>query len=193
MDLYLYQGLARYNIIESGRLLLRPFAMSDVDDMYVYASRPENLTFVFPPHQSKDETAQAIVQQFMKAPLGHWAIELKADHRMIGSINFIKIDQKRMSAEIGYVLNMDYWGLGLVAEALKTLVVFSFEQFGLKTLIIKVDKENQASKSVALKAGFQFHKAYKATNQYTGQIRDFEEYQLRKRDYDETSRNTELH
>jgi len=189
----IYEGLARYNLIETERLLLRPYSMADVDDMYAYASRPENLTFIFPPHLSIEETAQTIAHRFMKEPLGHWAIELKGEARMIGSIDLLKIDQKSKSAELGYVLNMDYWGQGLMTEAVKTLVAFAFEQFALKTLIINVDKDNQASKNVAQRAGFKFLKAYKASNSYSSSIRDFESYQMTKKDYDQTSRDTELH
>lgn len=57
-----------------------------------------------------------------------------------------------------------------------------FEQFGLKKLILLIDKENVPSKKVALKSGYHLVKKFKGTNQYSKKIRDFEQYELGKSD-----------
>jgi len=188
----IYVKLAEFSIIETKRLLLRPFDLEDAEDMFDYSGNPENLKFVFAPHLSLSETRFSIANDFMKSPLGKWAIELKSEHRLIGDIHFVKISDKNQSAEIGYVLNQNYWNQGLLTEALKVLTEFSFEQFGLKKLILLIDKENIPSKKVALKSGYHLVKKFKGTNQYSKKIRDFEQYELGKSDDEIYQKNSEI-
>ena len=181
----IYVKLAEFSIIETKRLLLRPFDLKDAEDMF-------DLKFVFAPHLSLSETRFSIANDYMKSPLGKWAIELKSELRLIGDIHFVKISDKNQSAEIGYVLNQNYWNQGLLTEALKVLTEFSFEQFGLKKLILLIDKENVPSKKVALKSGYHLIKKFKGTNQYSKKIRDFEQYELRKSDDEIYQKNSEI-
>ena len=117
----IYVKLAEFRLIETRRLILRPFVLSDAEEMFAYSGNPENLKFVFAPHLSLEETRFVIANNYMKNPLGKWAIELKAEHKLIGDIHFVKISEKNQSAEIGYVLNQNYWNQGLLTEALKVL------------------------------------------------------------------------
>ena len=171
----IYVKLAEFRLIETRRLILRPFVLSDAEEMFAYSGNPENLKFVFAPHLSLEETRFAIANNYMKNPLGKWAIELKAEHK-----------------EIGYVLNQNYWNQGLLTEALKVLTEFSFEQFALKKLELLIDKENPASKKVALKSGYQMVKKFKGSNQYSAKIRNFEQYEQRKNDYEIYRKKSEI-
>ncbi len=172
----IYEKLATFNVIETPRLLLRPLSMTDATDMFDYASKPENLVYVFPAHQNLAETRETIATLFMKAPLGKWAIELKASSVMIGTITFVKLDEKARTAEIGYTLNQTYWGQGLMTEAVRTLAEISLTEFGLRSLDIVVDSENIGSCKVAEKSGFSLKENYKALNPYTKILRNFKRY-----------------
>ena len=174
----LYLKLAEFNSFHTPRLILRPFQLADAADMFEYSSDSANLEFIFLPHRSIEETCLSLANNFMKSPLGKWAIELKDEKKMIGVLHFIKISEKNHSAEVGYVLNKAYWRQGLLTEALRTLTELSFEEFGLKSLELLIDVENVASKRVAEKSGYQLIKVFKAKNQYTGIIRKFEKYEL---------------
>ena len=140
----IYVKLAEFSIIETKRLLLRPFDLKDAEDMFDYSGNPENLKFVFAPHLSLSETRFSIANDYMKSPL------------------------------------------------LKVLTEFSFEQFGLKKLILLIDKENVPSKKVALKSGYHLVKKFKGTNQYSKKIRDFEQYELGKSDDEIYQKNSEI-
>lgn len=177
--------LAEFTEIETARLNLRPVVMTDSAAMFEYSSDWENLRYVFAPHLSIEETQFAIAHHFMRQPLGKWGLELKDEHKLIGTLNFTKIDEKNARVELGYVLNRAYWGQGMMTEALSALTEFCFEVFGLKTLQILVDQENLTSVRTAQKAGFQFVKRFKATNQYSQKISEFEMYQLTKKEFDE--------
>ncbi len=43
----IYEKLATFNVIETPRVILRPLSMTDAEDMFDYASKPENLVYVF--------------------------------------------------------------------------------------------------------------------------------------------------
>lgn len=172
----LYEKLATFNWIETPRLFLRPLSMTDAGDMFDYASKPENLVYVFPAHRHLAETRLAIATLFMKAPLGKWGIALKSTDVLIGTITFVKIDEKQRNAEIGYVLNQKYWGQGLMTEAVQTLTEMSLTEFDLTYLDIVVDSENTGSIKVAEKSGFSLQEHYKALSPYTKVLKDFKRY-----------------
>ncbi|GHU36120.1 N-acetyltransferase [Bacilli bacterium] len=172
----IYEKLATFNIIETPRLVLRPLSMTDAEDMFDYASKPDNLVYVFPAHHNLAETRLTIATLFMKAPLGKWGIELKSEAAMIGTVTFVKLDEKARTAEIGYTLNQKYWGQGLMTEAVRTLAEISLTEFGLCQLAIVVDAENIGSCKVAEKSGFILQENYKALNPYTKILRNFKRY-----------------
>lgn len=172
----IYEQLATFNIIETERLLLRPLSMSDASDMFTYASQADNLIYIFPKHKDLSETKLIISNMFMKEPLGKWAIEEKRNHKMIGTITFVKLNEQERGAEIGYVLNKAYWSQGLMTEAVNTLSDMSLTVFGLAYIDIVADVDNLGSTKVAEKSGFHVVETYKAINPYTKVHRIFKRY-----------------
>lgn len=146
--------------------------------MHEYASDAENLKFIFPPHDSKADTEHGLVYSFMKEPLGKWAIVLKDNQKMIGSIDFVKFD-KGDPSEIGYVLNKKYWGRGLMTEALLAISKNAISELSLRKLELVIDEENSASQRVAQKAGYELIETFKKPNRYTKSIRRYTRYQLK--------------
>ncbi|GAB2021853.1 GNAT family N-acetyltransferase [Pseudolactococcus yaeyamensis] len=172
----IYEKLATFNIIETSRLILRPLSMMDAKDMFNYASKPENVVYVFPAHHDLAETRLIIATLFMKEPLGKWAIELKSEAVMIGTVTFGKLDEKARTAEIGYALNQRYWGQGLMTEAVRTLAEIGLTEFGLRYLDIVVDVDNIGSGRVAEKSGFVLKESYKALDSYIKIVKNFKRY-----------------
>lgn len=63
-------------------------------------------------------------------------------------------DVERLSAEIGYWLSEDYWGAGIVSEAVKTVCDYVFENTKIIRLFATVYEYNPASMRILEKAGF---------------------------------------
>ena len=131
----IWTHLAAYSLIETQRMYLRPFLFEVAEDFYKIASNPDNLQFIFPAQADLAETQYVLANYFMKNPLGVWAICDKETNQMIGSIKFEKLDEIKGEAELGYFLHKDFWGKGLMTEAVKELVYLSFEKFQLKELV----------------------------------------------------------
>ena len=149
-------------VIETERLILRPWQESDLDDFYAYASVPGVGEMAgWPYHQSID-TSREILQGFITAK-NDFAIVHKQDKKVIGSIGIHKSwatgheDYKHLkSKKIGYVLAKDYWGQGLVPEAAKAVINHCFTTLGLDAITIEHFISNNQSRRVIEKCGFQY-------------------------------------
>jgi ribosomal-protein-alanine N-acetyltransferase len=66
----------------------------------------------------------------------------------------MNVDSYVKKADIGYWLGQKYWGQGIISEALKSFIKFSFKKLKLLRLQAGVAVENKASVKVLKKAGF---------------------------------------
>ena len=106
MELLINRNLvfAENRVIETERLILRPITLEDVEDIFEYAHDVETTRFVFPRHQSIEDTKNQCCEFFMASPLGKYAIEWKGNRKMIGTID-LRIQEGDDTAELGYALN----------------------------------------------------------------------------------------
>lgn len=147
--------------LETNRLILRPWQLSDAEDLYEYAKI--NLVGPnagWPPHQSIEESIEILKKSVNNKSV--YAIQLKTENKVIGGIGIHERqpDDKLKhlkQREIGYVLNPKYWGNGFVPEATHRLIKFSFEKLDLDLLWCGHYSDNFKSKRVNEKCGFKFH------------------------------------
>lgn len=141
--------------IETQRLILKKWEMSDLNDLYEYGKDPEIGPLCgWKPHESGDESA-VILDMFIKTD-NVWAIVYKENGKIIGGID-LKKDVKRSCddiLELGYVLARDYWGKGLMTEAAEAVIKYGFEQMGLYGISCGHFPHNTRSKRVIEKCGF---------------------------------------
>ena len=75
----------------------------------------------------------------------------------VGGIGILlQEDVHRRSAEIGYWLGEDYWGRGIVTEAVRRVTDWAFENFDLCRIFAHVFAWNPASMRVLEKAGYEY-------------------------------------
>ena len=112
-------------VLETTRLTLRKLLRQDSRDMYDYASRPEVTEYLlWQPHDSESYTRRYLnyLQSRYRAGDFHdWAVVLRENGRMIGTCGFTRFNFEANSAEIGYVLHPDVWGIGVAPEAARIL------------------------------------------------------------------------
>ena len=147
--------------IETDRLLLRPFKASDLDDFYAYAS-VEGVGEMagWKHHETKAHTGE-ILNSFIQEDKT-FAICLKENGKVIGSLGVEKYGlEDKLSEffdykgrEIGYVLSKDYWGQGIMPEAVSSVIEYLFEDYGLDFLLCGYYAFNSQSKRVQEKCGF---------------------------------------
>ena len=149
-------------IIETDRLILRPFTMADVEPMFHgWANDPEVCRYMtWPAHESVDVT-RALLERWTGcygAPdYYHWAIVLKENGpEPIGSIAVVGIDKKVDGATMGYCMSRAHWGKGIMPEALKAVIDYFFDEVGFNRVDADHDIENPKSGRVMQKAGMTF-------------------------------------
>ncbi|HFI0702518.1 TPA: GNAT family N-acetyltransferase [Streptococcus suis] len=179
----LWTRLAKFACFETERLVLRSFSYEDGNDFFEIVSNPENLPFIFPALEDKNLALATMVEKFMRSPLGNWALVDKVSGRMIGALCFEKLDDRQMTAELSYFLKKDYWGQGLMTEAVKNLVFLAFYEFGLKELTIITHEENVASQTVARKSGFVQVGQYKGSDRYSHKTRKYRKFSLKRAEF----------
>ncbi len=73
---------------------------------------------------------------------------------IVGSLSLVRIVKAHKKAEIGYWIDQNWQGLGIVSKCCRRMIAYSFEELSLNKLVIKVSSENEASKAVAKRLGF---------------------------------------
>jgi len=148
--------------IETPRLILRAFEESDLPDFYAYASVPGVGEMAGWPHHASIETSREILRSFIDRK-DVFALYHKADHKMVGSLGLHKSWADEDNAykalkvkEIGYVLSKAYWGQGLMLEAVHAVIDYGFGTLGLEAFTCGHFAENNQSRRVIEKCGFQF-------------------------------------
>lgn len=146
--------LAQNTRLETPRLVLRPLTLADAGDMYAYAKDEETTRFVFDTHESLVGTQEVIATFFMAAPLGKFALEEKTSGKMIGTID-LRVEEASRSGEIGYTLNADYWGQGLMPEAAMAVLALGFDQLKLVHItalhIVGNEKSGRVMEKIGMK------------------------------------------
>lgn len=178
--------------LETERLILRPWCMEDAEDLYAYASTAKVGPMAgWKPHESLDESRK-ILKMFMEEN-DTWALELKETHKVIGSVGLHDSRRAGLSydREIGYVLSEDYWGHGLIVEAVKAAMDYAFIELQMETLMVAHFCFNNQSKRVIEKLGFA-HVAHlpAAFKRYDGVVLDDEIYMMTREQYDNKHKKT---
>lgn len=158
--------------------------------MYEYARDPETSRYLlWEPHTSRAYTAAHIrylQEQYRKGCFFDWALVLKDTGKMIGTCGFTEIYEKKLSAEVGYVLSPRYHRQGLAPEALARVMKYGFETLGLKKLSGRFMEHNEASRKVLTRFGFAPDPKGKEYFYKRGQKEEILTYSLLFEDYEKT-------
>ena len=151
--------------IETQRLILRPWRKTDVADLFEYASVDGvGQRCGWLPHKNPEESGM-ILDMFIREKKT-FALELKDTGKVIGSIGLeerdadLGIDEALKGREIGYVLNKDYWGRGLMPEAVQAVSELCLETLGFDFVSAGYFPGNVRSARVIEKCGFTYLFAY---------------------------------
>lgn len=148
-------------VLETERLLLRPWREEDAQDLYRYASDPQvGPAAGWPPHTSV-ENSREIIREVLSAP-GTFAVVLRETGEVIGSVGIMRAgsgtaSMKEDEAEIGYWIGRPFWGQGLTPEAVRAVQRCCFEELGCRRLWCGYYEGNEKSRRVQEKCGFVPH------------------------------------
>lgn len=167
---------------ETEKLILRRITKKDAEDMYEYAKNPEVSKFLtWSPHESLFYTKgyiKFLQKKYRSGEYHDWGIEFKENSKFIGTCGFSTFDPDNLKAEIGYVLNPDYHGMGIATEAVKAVIEYSFDNLGLHRLEARTVEENTASEKVLEKCGFTLEGTFKDELFLKGEFKSIRHYAI---------------
>ena len=147
--------------LETERLMLRPFKEEDLQDFFEYASVPDVGEAAGWKHHRDIAMSGKILDLFIKDKKT-FAIVYKQNNKVIGSLGIEKSQFPRTycpgetARDIGYVLSKEYWGHGLMSEAVKRVIEYCFKELNLDPLTIGHFLDNHRSQRVIEKMGFTY-------------------------------------
>lgn len=157
-------------ILNTERLILRPWKKSDLEDFFEYASVDGVGQMAgWIPHKSIEESRK-ILDDFISHKK---TLALEYQGKVIGSLGIECYDEtyypelaSLKGREIGYVLSKEYWGQGLMPEAVKSVIQYLFEVEKLDFIIAGHFEANKQSARVIQKCGFEYVKTIPYETQY---------------------------
>lgn len=149
-------------MIETARLILRPWQESEADSLFKYAGDPAIGPIAGWAQHTSAQHSLEIIRTVFSAP-ETYAVVLKETGEPVGSCGIMSTDglhsatMKPGEAEIGYWIGKPYWGQGLIPEAVNSLLQRCFNELSLDAVWCGYYDGNTKSKRVCEKCGFKYH------------------------------------
>lgn len=149
--------------LQTERLTLRPWRESDLQDFYAYASVDGVGQMAgWTPHKNIEESKR-ILDRFIA---GKHIFALEHQGKVIGSLGIEEYSEEYYpelsnisGREIGYVLSKQYWGRGLMPEAVNAVIKYLFDTVKLDFILVGHFTWNKQSARVIEKCGFRYIKS----------------------------------
>jgi ribosomal-protein-alanine N-acetyltransferase len=145
-------------ILETGRLILRPFILNDAPDVQRLGGASEVAdTTLNVPHPYEISDAQQWISgqaaRFASGSSVAYAITQRTDSILLGAISLMEISARHRRAELGYWLGVPFWTQGYMTEAAAALVNYGFTALNLHKITAGHFTRNPASGRVMQKIG----------------------------------------
>lgn len=172
---------------------LRPLKESDVSDYFEIGKDKETVEFLswYPFIHFREAIHHFnniyFSNDYKNDPRAYAIVDLE-NNKMIGVIDFHLTNRWRKTAHIGYLLNKQYWNLGIMSEAVKIMVEVGFEFLKLRKIYVETIKENYSSRRVCEKNGFKLKKIDKQAHYQnkTNTYYDIYKYVIERKSYNDS-------
>ncbi len=145
-------------ILETDRLILRTFEMTDLDAMTKINQDPKVMEF-FPGLQDKEQTKsfiERVQKHYNEYGYSIFAVEIKETNIFIGFVGLLRIafnEHFTPATEIGWRLSSTYWGRGYATEAACAVLHYAFNVLNLEQIVAHTVVNNIKSRRVMEKLG----------------------------------------
>lgn len=144
--------------LTTGRLILRQLKATDDNEIFKLRSDDDINQYLDRPKETSIEESRQFILRINNGinenKSFYWAITLKENPRLIGTICLWNISEDKKTVELGYELNKKFQGQGIMSEAIKKVIEFAFQNIGVATIEAYTHKDNLKSTSLLLKNNF---------------------------------------
>jgi ribosomal-protein-alanine N-acetyltransferase len=143
--------------INTNRLLLRQFVDTDIENVFKGLSHPKIIKHYGISFDSLEATKEQMTwfADLEKDGTGIWFAVCSLDNKTFygaGGLNSLSKEHKK--AEIGFWLLPDFWGQGIMKEAMPLICDYGFDKLGLHRIEGFVEAENTNCKKAMAKLDF---------------------------------------
>jgi len=177
-------------VIETERLLLRPFCLEDAEEMFAgWASSKKVTEFLtWPAHADISVTRNILAgwcSRYQDPSFYQWCIVRKKDNAQLGTVSVVSLDEDSGSLEIGYCIGEAHWHQGYVSEALNRLLQFFFEQERADRIEARHDVRNPRSGMVMKRCGMRYVRTDLQAARNSQGMADCAYYEISRQEYEE--------
>jgi len=168
--------------IETCRLVLRPWQLSDAPAIYGYESDAEIYRYMSPEPPASPDVVAENIRRCLGLPVEdqppYWVIVLKERGCVVGLIGIIHLDRVHSSGWLTYEVARELWGKGIATEAVRAVLGYGFDTVGLNRIGAYCWEGNMASQRVMEKAGMRFEGTLRQTGFLKGAYRNMKYYSV---------------
>jgi len=146
-----------FPVFRTGRLLLRQFTESDLENIYLGLSNSAVIKYYGVYFKTLEETRKQLAwfAKLEKDKTGiWWAVSSPDGSVFYGSVGLYYLNPELKKAELGFWLMPQYWGKGIITESVQLAIEYGFNTMHLKKIEAEVETENEMSKNVLRKLQF---------------------------------------
>ena len=173
--------------LETERLILRKMVLNDAEAVFAYASNSEVSRYtLWETHRSIEDSRAFLefaTQKYENGGEPDWGIVYRGNGCLVGACGLVNWEAEHARAEVGFVLSREYWGLGLMSEAVRAMLRFGFERMNLNRIEARCIAENAASARVMEKAGMVYEGTLRQREYIKGAYRDIKLYAILKKGF----------
>lgn len=173
--------------LETERLILRKMVLNDAEAVFAYASNSEVSRYtLWETHRSIEDSRAFLefaTQKYENGGEPDWGIVYRGNGCLVGACGLVNWEAEHARAEVGFVLSREYWGRGLMSEAVRAILRFGFERMNLNRIEARCIAENAASARVMEKAGMFYEGTLRQREYIKGAYRDIKLYAILKKGF----------
>jgi len=163
---------------------IRKWELSDAKDLAVALSNTkiqDNLRDGLPYPYTEQDGIEYISAMLSANENETFAFAITIDGKVIGSIGVFRQENiHRQTAEMGYYIAEEYWGRGIMTEAVKQVCKYVFEKSDIIRIYAEPFAYNFASCKVLEKVGFHYEGTLRSNAVKNGKVIDMKMYSLLK-------------
>ena len=171
-----------FPVLETERLILRRIILEDAEDYFAMRNNVDAMKYISQPIQKSVEETQAKILRINEMVNFNegiaWAVCLKTDNKMIGTVSFHKLFKEHYRAELGYMLHPKLWRQGITAEAVQCIIYFGFNQLHFHSIEAHIDPANEGSEKLLQRCNFLREAYFKENYYFNGKFLDTAVYSL---------------
>jgi RimJ/RimL family protein N-acetyltransferase len=147
-------------VLETARLVVRPFAAADFDRLYALRADEEVAKYLGGTGNLREKVTARLsyyLEHHARHGYAMGLVSLKSSAEMIGWGGLQHFNDGE-EVEVGYAFARAHWGRGYATELAAGGLRFGFEHLGLERIIAVASPENTASRHVMEKLGMRFER-----------------------------------